>query len=145
MKNKLILLFSLALSFSIYSQENNQSFSLEEAINFALENNRAAKNAVRGIEAAEKQKWETTATGLPQINGGIDYQNWLKQQVSLLPAEITGGEPGTFVPVTFSPKQSVNATATLNQLLFDGSYIVGLQSAKVYLEISENDKTKTYL
>lgn len=145
MKNKLILLFSLALSFSIYSQENNQSFSLEEAINFALENNRAAKNAVRGIEAAEKQKWETTATGLPQINGGIDYQNWLKQQVSLLPAEITGGEPGTFVPVTFSPKQSVNATATLNQLLFDGSYIVGLQSAKVYLEISENAKTKTDL
>lgn len=145
MKTKLILLFSLTMTFSIYSQETKQGFSLEEAINFALENNRRAKNAVRDIEAAEQQKWETTATGLPQINGGIDYQNWLKQQVSLLPAEIAGGDPGTFVPVTFSPKQSVNATATLNQLLFDGSYIVGLQSAKVYLEISENAKTKTDL
>jgi len=145
MKNKLIILFSFIFTISIYSQENVYNFSLQEAIDFALENNRTAKNAVRGIEAAEKQKWETTATGLPQINGGIDYQNWLKQQVSLLPAEIAGGEPGTFVPVTFSPKQSVNATATLNQLLFDGSYIVGLQSAKVYLEISENAKTKTDL
>ncbi|HAB28297.1 MAG TPA: transporter, partial [Xanthomarina gelatinilytica] len=129
----------------LFAQEVPSSFTLQEAIDFALENNRLAKNAVRDIEAVEKQKWETTATGLPQINGAVDYQNWLKQQVSLLPAEIAGGEPGTFVPVTFSPKQSVNAMATLNQLLFDGSYIVGLQSAKVYLEISKNAKTKTDL
>lgn len=145
MKSNLIFIFIFMFTISMYSQENVQKFSIEEAINYALENNRAAKNAVRSIEAAEKQKWETTATGLPQINGTIDYQNWLKQQVSLLPAEIAGGDPGTFVPVTFSPKQSVNATATINQLLFDGSYIVGLQSAKVYLEISENAKTKTDL
>jgi outer membrane protein TolC len=145
MTHKLICLFSLIFTISTFSQENIHSFSLQEAIDFALENNRAAKNAVRDIEASEQQKWETTATGLPQISGAIDYQNWLKQQVSLLPAEIAGGEPGTFVPITFSPKQSVNASATLNQLLFDGSYLVGLQSAKVYLEISENSKTKTDL
>ncbi|MFL0353127.1 TolC family protein [Xanthomarina sp. GH4-25] len=145
MKHKLFILITLCYTSWVFSQEIPSSFSLQEAIEFALENNRSAKNAIRNIEAAEKQKWETTATGLPQINGGIDYQNWIKQQVSLLPAEIAGGDPGTFVPVTFSPKQSINATATLNQLLFDGSYIVGLQSAKVYLEISENAKTKTDL
>jgi len=39
----------------------------------------------------------------------------------------------------------MNATATLNQLIFDGSYLVGLQSAKVYLQISENAKEKTEL
>ncbi|MCX7551584.1 TolC family protein [Xanthomarina sp. F2636L] len=145
MKHPLSLLLTLCFTSWLFSQETPNNFSLQEAIDFALENNRAAKNAVRDIEAAEKQKWETTASGLPQINGAVDYQNWLKQQVSLLPAEIAGGTPGTFVPVTFSPKQSVNAIATLNQLLFDGSYIVGLQSAKVYLEISENAKTKTDL
>src|SRR5690554_3665594 len=146
MKHKsLIIIIMLCLTSWVFAQEDPSSFTLQEAIDFALENNRQAKNAVRNIEAAKKQKWETTATGLPQINGAIDYQNWLKQQVSLLPAEIAGGEPGTFVPVTFSPKQSLNAMATLNQLLFDGSYIVGLQSAKVYLEISKNAKTKTDL
>lgn len=145
MKHKSLVIIMLCFSSWLFAQEVPSSFTLQEAIDFALENNRQAKNAVRDIEAAEKQKWETTATGLPQINGAVDYQNWLKQQVSLLPAEIAGGEPGTFVPVTFSPKQSVNATATLNQLLFDGSYIVGLQSAKVYLEISKNAKTKTDL
>lgn len=145
MKHKLILLFSLLLSIYGYCQENSQSFSLQEAIDFALENNRIAKNAARDIEAAKKQKWETTATGLPQISASIDYQNFLKQQVSLIPAEFFGGNPGEFQEVIFGTEQSIMATATLRQKVFDGSYIVGLQSAKVFLEISKNAKEKTDL
>ena len=145
MKYKLTLLLVFLLFGFSYAQESSYRFSLQEAIDFALENNRNAKNAIRDVEIAEKEKWETTATGLPQINGNIDYQNWIKQQVSLLPGEIAGGEPGTFVPVTFGTQQSMVAGATLTQLLFDGSYLVGLQAAKVYLLISENSKVKTDL
>lgn len=145
MTKKLILFFSLIFATNIYSQESPTNFSLQEAIDYALENNRTAKNATRDILAAEQQKKETTATGLPQISATVDYQNWLKQQVSLLPGEIAGGAPGTFVPIAFGTKQSLNATATLNQKLFDGSYLVGLQSAKVFLEISKNAKKKTDL
>lgn len=126
-------------------EQQNYTFSLQEAIDFALENNRNAKNAALDIEAAKKQKWETTATGLPQIDAAVDYQNWLKQQVSLVPAEFFGGNEGEFAEVIFGTKHNVNATATLSQLLFDGSYLVGLQSAKVYLKISENAKIKTDL
>ncbi len=122
-----------------------QSFSLEEAIDFALENNRTAINAEHDIEAAKKQKWETTAIGLPQIDATIDYQNFLKQPVSPIPAEFVGGPEGEFIGVVFNPKQSMNAVATLRQLIFDGSYLVGLQSAKVFLEISKNAKEKTDL
>lgn len=131
--------------FQGFSQDAQQQFSLREAIDFALQNNRTAINATRDIEAAKKQKWETTATGLPQINIATDYQNFLKQQVQLIPAEFFGGNAGEFAEVTFGTKQNVTATATLSQLLFDGSYIVGLQSAKVYLQISENAKIKTDL
>lgn len=145
MKNKLIIVFSLLVIIKGFSQETTQSFSLQEAIDYALENNRTAKNASRDIDAAKKQKWETTTMGLPQISGSIDYNNWLKQQVSLLPAEITGGNPGEFTPLVFGTKQTLNATVTLEQLIFDGSYLVGLQSAKVYLEISKNAKEKTDL
>ena len=99
----------------------------------------------RDIEAANKQKWETIATGLPQIDASIDYQNFLKQQVSLIPAEFFGGNPGEFAEIIFGTKQTVNATATLTQIIFDGSYLVGLQSAKVFLEISKNAKEKTDL
>jgi outer membrane protein TolC len=118
---------------------------LQEAIDFALQNNRTAINAARDIDAAKEQKWETTATGLPQINATVDYQNFLKQQVSVIPAEFFGGNPGEFAEVIFGTKQSMTATATLSQKIFDGSYLVGLQSAKVFLEISKNAKTKTDL
>ena len=80
-------------------EQQNYTFSLQEAIDFALENNRNAKNAALDIEAAKKQKWEATATGLPQIDAAVDYQNWLKQQVSLVPAEFFGGNEGEFAEV----------------------------------------------
>lgn len=144
MKKTILIAFSLLFGYYINAQES-YSFTLQEAIEFALKNNRNSKNASQDIEAAKKQKWETTATGLPQISASIDYNNWLKQQVSLIPAEFFGGNEGDFAEVAFGTKQSMNATATINQLLFDGSYLVGLQSAKVFLEISENAKEKTDL
>lgn len=166
MKNIAIFLLLMTISFG-FAQEVPSNFTLQEAIDYALANNRQAKNAARDIEAAKQQKWETTATGLPQINATVNYQNFLKQQVSLLPnaffdpfsqirnldeyySELSSPtgipeiEPG-FTEVIFGTKQNVNATATVSQLLFDGSYLVGLQSAKVFLEISKNAKDKTDL
>ncbi|MGC1472078.1 MAG: TolC family protein [Psychroserpens sp.] len=144
MKNpiKVLLLFCITLSFA---QESPTNLSLDEAIDYALKNNRQSMNAARDIDAAKQQKWETTASGLPQISASVDYQNFLKQQVQVVPAEFFGGMPGEFEEVIFGTKQSVNAFATLSQKIFDGSYLVGLQSAKVFLDISKNAKTKTDL
>lgn len=144
MKHIHIIVFFLITSLG-FSQEGKTSFTLQEAIDYALENNRTAKNAVLDIEAAKKQKWETTAVGLPQLNAEVGYQNFLKQQVTVIPSEFFGGTPGGFEEVLFNTKQNATATATLSQLLFDGSYLVGLQSAKVFLEISKNAKEKTDL
>ena len=144
MKHLSILIFLLLFSLG-FSQAYPERLSLQEAIDYALENNRIVKNAARDIEVAKKQKWETIATGLPQLDASINYQNFLKQQVSVIPAEFFGGDPGEFAEVIFGTKQNATATATLNQLIFDGSYIVGLQSTKVFLEISKNAKDKTDL
>lgn len=142
----LILLLMLPLGKG-FAQEPEQphSFTLEEAIDFALANNYNSINADRDMEDAQKQKWETIASGLPQIDGSISYQNQLKQPVSLLPAEIAGGEPGTYIPIVFQQSQSATATATLRQQIFDGSYIVGVQATKTFLEYSANNKEKTDL
>jgi len=145
MKTLNLTLFCLMISFWGISQEVPQSLSLQEAIDYALINNRTSKNALRDIEAAKQQKWETTASGLPQIKASIDYNDWLRQQISLIPAEFFGGNQGEFAEVAFGTKKSVNAIATVNQKIFDGSYLVGLQSAKVFLEISINAKEKTDL
>ncbi|NGX83248.1 TolC family protein [Aequorivita sp. KMM 9714] len=144
---KRILIVSIILfSFAGFSQEQKEySFSLEEAILFALDSNYTSINARRDIAKAIKQKWETTAQGLPQISGSVSYQNNLKQPVTLLPGELAGGEPGTYLPVTFGTKQNANAVATLNQLIFDGSYLVGLKAAKTFLKYSENYNEKVRL
>ncbi|UMB53392.1 TolC family protein [Lutibacter sp. A64] len=144
MKKSILLIFALLLSINLTAQENI-TLSLDEAISYAMENSYSAINASRDIEAAKKKKWETTTIGLPQISATLDYQNWIKQQVSLIPAEFFGGNEGEFAEIAFGTKHNMNASATLNQLIFDGSYLVGLQSAKVYLQISENAKEKTDL
>lgn len=141
---RILIIFLLLSGISMQAQDK-KSFSLEEAIVYALDNNSTAINARRDIAIAIKQKWETTASGLPQVNGVIDYQNQLKQPISFIPAEFFGGEPGTFSPVAFGTSQNVSATATLTQLIFDGSYLVGLQAARAFLDFSENANEKTQL
>lgn len=133
------------LPFLLLAQENQNQYSLDEAIAYALEHNYSVINAKRDMTDAQKQKWETIADGLPQINGAVNYQNQLKQQVVQLPGEIGGGEPGTFVEVVFGQPQQVTATATLTQQIFDGSYIVGVQATKAFLSFSANNKEKTDL
>ena len=133
----------LFFSFSVFSQNETLLFSLEEAIDYAHSNNKLALDSQSDVRMAELQKWETTATGLPQISADISYNNWIEQQISLIPAEFFGGMPGDFVEVAFGTQQTVNGTVTLKQKLFDGSYLVALQASKVYLEISKNAKEKT--
>jgi outer membrane protein TolC len=143
-----IITFILVLftSFSLLAQEEEAyQFSLQEAIKFATDSSYNAINARRDVLAAMKQKWETTADGLPQISANVDYTYNPIIQVTPLPGEIAGGEPGTFVPVVFQPRQNMNATARLNQLIFDGSYIVALRAARTFLEYSANFEEKTKL
>ncbi len=114
------------------TEVESYALSLQEAITYGLENSYDAKNALTDVEIALKQKWEVIAQGLPQISGEVTYQNQFIQ-------------PTSFIPVQFSQKQNASAVATWNQLIFDGSYIVGVQSAKTLLQISENAKVKTDL
>ena len=140
-KNTIIILIIL-LSFNVSAQKD-YTFSLDEAISFALLNNRASVNAKKDLAIAQKEKWETISRGLPQINSYFDFNNRLKDPISLIPAEFFGGEKGEFAEVSFGTKQSVSGELILNQLLFDGSYIVGLQSIKLFLDIADQTKIKT--
>ena len=142
---KTLISLLLILPWLVSAQDTIPSFSLNQAITYALEHNYSAINAERDIIDAQKQKWETIATGLPQISGAVSYQNQLKQPVSQIPAEFFGGEPGTYQEVIFGQAQSMSATATLRQQIFDGSYIVGVQATKTFLEYSQNNKEKTEL
>jgi len=142
---KQLLTFCISVfSLGLMAQEENH-FSLTQALDYALAHNAQMINASRDVQAAHAQKWATIAMGLPQVSAESSYQNQLKRPVSLLPGEFFGGEPGTYVPITFGQKQQMSISATLNQKIFDGSYIVGVQAIKTFIEISANAKQKTEL
>lgn len=141
MKKYIYIISFLAFSISLKAQEKTMELSLEEAIDFALTNSYNAKAASNDIKVAKETVWETTTIGLPQINGALDYQNFLKQPISV--ADIDGD--GVNEEFVFGTKQNINASVTLTQLLFDGSYLVGLQASKTFLKISEQAKEKTEL
>ncbi len=139
----LIPLFIFALSVKAQEVKQNYNFSLEQAISQALTNNYSAINAGRDIEASKEKKWETTASGLPQISAGVDYANNFVLQKSLIPAEFFGGKKGDFATVAFGTTHNMTAHATLSQLIFDGSYIVALQASKTYMKYYQNAKQKS--
>ena len=131
----------LVFTLTSRAQESPITLSLNKAIDLALENSYNTRAAANDIASAKEKVWETTTIGLPQINGAIDYQNFLKQPITV--ADINGD--GVDEEFVFGTKQNVNASVTLSQLLFDGTYLVGLQSAKTFLKISEQAKEKTDL
>jgi len=145
MKNKLILTLLLAISF-LQAQEQKQrySFSLQQAIEHALQNNYSAINASRDIDTAKQKKWETTASGLPQISGSANYLNNFDFTLQGISGNAfnPAADPNDISLVAFGTKQSMNSSLTLSQLIFDGSYIVALQASKTYLKYYENAKQK---
>lgn len=120
-----------------------QNLDLDEAILLAKTNNRTMQNAEADMTIARQKQWETIAIGLPQVSLSAGYSNALKQPVSLIPAEFFGGKPGTFNEVVFGTEQRADAGLRLEQLIFDGSYLVGLQASKIFLRISEQAYIKT--
>lgn len=142
MKIKLFLgLFCMVLQ----AQDLPDSLTLDEAIAYGLTNNRSIINANRDIQKAKKDRWKTIALGLPQISSEVNYQNFLEMPVSLVPAEFFGGNPGEFSELTFGTEQNMIGSLKVEQLVFDGSYLVGLEASRVYLSISENLFEKTHL
>ena len=144
---KIFSILLLIFAFSANSQTNQQSysFSLQQAISHALTNNYQAINADRDIASAKQKKWETTASGLPQINAGLDYLNNFDFTLQGVTGNlfIPGGDPNAISTFAFGTKHSMNGRATLSQLIFDGSYIVALQASKTYLQYYQNAKLKT--
>ena len=134
----------LGILFSATAQES-KSFSLKEAQDYAIEHNYQNQNAIKDIEIAKKKVWETTAIGLPQVNAEGQIQRFIDIPTQVAPANAFNpmapeGELATFqLGLNYSNSVGISAS----QLIFDGSYIVGLQAAKTYKELSINSQLKT--
>jgi outer membrane protein len=132
------------LPFVGFSQQDGiLNLTVNQAMEHAVQYNIDVRNARIDVEIADKKVWETTAIGLPQIGATGSYNNNLSLATQLIPAEFFGGEEGTFSEIQFGTKHNFNGSLTATQLIFSGSYLVGLQAAKIYRSLSEKSLTKT--
>jgi outer membrane protein TolC len=120
-----------------------QTFSLDEAIEYAMENSYMANDADMEVQKARRLVKKTLAQGFPQISASGNYTNNIQIPVQVVPAEAFGGAPGDFIELQFGTQQTMFWNANLDQLIFDGSYIIGVQGSEKYLEISKNINEKT--
>ena len=144
MKKKLLYIFFLAGLIG-FAQDTPASFSLNEAVEWGMNYNRTLKRATIEVQKAHKEKWKTISIGFPQINANLIYQNNIEQPVSLIPAQFFGGQAGEFAEVIFGTKQTAIGTVELNQLIFDGTYVVGVQGIRHFIETAENVLEKTQI
>jgi outer membrane protein TolC len=142
--NKIIILAGvLFISTWTFGQAQEPlSFSLEQARNYAVEHSYFTQKAVLDQEMADRKMKEVTAIGLPQVSGTADFKNFIDIPTSIVP-DFSNPGSGNQIPLQFGTDFNASAGLSVNQLIFNGSYIVGLQAAKAYREMAEKQVVKT--
>lgn len=142
--NRSIVFFSFLMSFSILIGQS-KLFTLDAAIEYALAHNyNHKKNQLEKSITYEKTQ-EVLTQGFPKINGNVSYQNQFIVPTSVIPGDAFGA-PGQLIPVQFGISNTMNANLGLQQLIFDGRYLVGVQArtsikelANLQVKMSERD------
>ncbi len=145
MKNRIKAYLQLAafvLVASVAAAQPETSFTIEEAKQYAMEHSFLLQNSQKDIIIAQKEVWKTISTGLPQISGSANYNMFLNLPVSLIPGEFFGEDPGTYIPVKFGQDYNSDFGFSVSQQIFDGSYIVGVGSAQIYLDLAKQANEK---
>jgi outer membrane protein TolC len=141
----LILAPLLVSSQALAEVEGKMSFDLNAARQYARQHNYDIQNSELAINTAKKQIKEIAAGGFPQISGSAQYQDFLDIPTQLIPGEIFGGEPGSTIPVKFGKPHNATWGVSANQLIFSGSYFVGLQASKIYLNLTKQNMERSQL
>jgi outer membrane protein len=142
-----LLLLNISGTASV-SAQNTAVFTLEDCISYALQNNPDAKNAQLELLASKAIIRQNLATGLPQITGNFDFTYNAAIPVIFLPnnpqspffnPDISADVVELRFGVDFQSAMGIR----WDQMIFDGSYFVGLKAAKTLNKLTAFDKDKT--
>lgn len=140
----LSLILSTPLFIGVVNAQDGE-FSISQAEDYGVQNNEKVKNVLLDYEAARKKVWETTAIGLPQVNVEGSFQHMIDIPTSVVDATLFNpmAPPGEIMTFQMGQKYSTSATLNVSQLVFDGSYIVGLRFSKFYTKMAQTSITNT--
>ena len=134
MNYSLLAIVLLSTSLGVNAQKVN-SFSLQQAVDYANKNSVQVKNALLDIAIQKETNRDVTSIALPQVNGNASVTDYLQIPTTLLPGEIVGQPAGTFVPVKFGTKWNTNAGFSLSQLVFDGQVFIALKARNATIDL----------
>ncbi len=131
-KNSLLIV----LGGIVWAQTTPQALSLKDCIRHALQHSPTVQNSYLDYQLARQKIAEVRAAGLPQLTGNASLRYFIEIPTSLVPGEFFGAPRGTFIPVRFGVPYNLELSVTGTQLLFDGTYFVGLQAARAVKELT---------
>lgn len=132
MKRTIYLLVCTLLSVQLFAQEKSvQSFSLQQAVEYAKKNNYALKSHQLDITGAQKKVKEILASGLPQVSATGTFIN----NTTIATNVISFG--GVNTPLQFGQAYTATGSIQASQLLFDGGFLMGVKAAKEYVALAE--------
>lgn len=153
--NKWTGLFVALIIGGMAQAQEKYSFSVKQAVDYAVKNSAQVKNALLGIQIQQQTNREITAAALPNVSGnvGINYfpavpiqsfPNFIAQATYgvLVDEAVKNGQgqpivaPNDFgfIQAAFGTKYTASVGASLSQLLFDGQVFIGLQARKASIE-----------
>ena len=134
---RILLILLILTSFSLKSQ--SQKLSLSECIDLAIENNENLKISILEEKISKALSNEYLSIGFPQINfdGGIKYNHEVPKSLLDISRFMPGVPEGTEQEVQFGQAYDGRVDLFVNQMIFNGSYFVGLSAAKELVKLSE--------
>jgi outer membrane protein TolC len=129
------IVFILSLMTILNSLKAQQKLTLLQAQDFAIKNANSVTQSRYDEDLAKIQVDQVLAIGLPQLNGSVQFQNFLNLPTSIIPGAIFGA-PGQDVKVQFGVPYQMTAGLTGSQLIFDGSWFVGIQASKEFMQLA---------
>ena len=117
--------------------------SLDQAVEMAAKQSYTVQGSELEAEKSLAKIREITAIGLPQVSATGSLSNYLKVPTQVIP-NFFGDDPKT-LEVQFGIPWSMTGAVQLNQLIFDGSYLIGLKAAHELQNQSEKQLEQTQL
>ncbi len=139
----------LALSVAVLQSKaqeatsNSNSFSLQQSIDYAYKNSPNYLNAQNDVLMAKYKRKEVIGMAMPQVGVNVDMKNFLEIPTSLIPGEIFGAPPGTFIPVKFGTTFQATGTAQASLLVFSADYLIGLKATKEMIGLMNINVART--
>lgn len=130
---KILYFICLFIPFSSIAQSGSHAFNISQCVKYALDNQYSIKNAHFDEYIAQQQVNNITGAGLPQVNASVNLQGNIQVPQFFLPF----GPNGSFVKLKAGQPFQHNANVNVGQLVFDGTFFLGLEAAREFVNLSK--------